>query len=95
MPRAQLGLGRVRVTLAAAAAALAAGLGAPACYDEPRPDCGFRCGPGGACPEGYTCEPTGGRCRRDGAPAAIVCAPPDAALPPDAARDAALEAPAR
>jgi len=26
-----------------------------ACYDVPKPDCGFVCGPGGACPDAYTC----------------------------------------
>lgn len=58
-----------------------------ACYDAPRPDCGFRCGPDAACPADYTCSARDGRCHRDGAPENLVCAPPDAA-PGDAAPDA-------
>ena len=41
--------------------ALAAG-----CYDPPKPDCGFVCGPQGACPSGYTCQARDNRCHRDG-----------------------------
>ena len=41
--------------------ALAAG-----CYDPPKPECGFVCGPQGACPTGYTCQTRDNRCHRDG-----------------------------
>jgi hypothetical protein len=63
-----------------------------ACYDVPRPDCGFVCGPGGVCPEGYSCA-SDNRCHRDGAPADLTCATPDAALPIDAAVDVPIDAP--
>jgi hypothetical protein len=66
----------------AAALLLAAG-----CYDVPEPECGFRCGPGNACPEHYTCNEADGRCHRDGAPASLVCGTVDAAI--DAPVDAA------
>ena len=67
----------------------------PACYDVPKPQCGFRCGPDGACPEDYTCSPTDGRCHLDGAPASLVCATEDAGVDssgagPDAMIDATL-----
>jgi hypothetical protein len=62
-----------------------------ACYDVPRPDCGFICGPGGACPEGYSCA-SDMRCHRNGTSPDLVCASPDAALPVDAASDVADDA---
>jgi hypothetical protein len=58
-----------------------------ACYDVPRPDCGFVCGPDGACPEGYTCA-NDHRCHRIGAPANLMCGPP----PVDAAVDSPVDA---
>jgi hypothetical protein len=68
----------------------------PACYDVPRPQCGFRCGPDEACPEDYTCNPSDGRCHLNSAPPSLVCATVDAATPPsDAASDAAIDATAR
>jgi hypothetical protein len=73
-------------------AALAPGL--PGCYDVPRPDCGFRCGPDQACPEGYTCAAEG-RCHRNGSPPSLVCGTVDAAIdgPIDGApRDGAIDA---
>lgn len=36
--------------------------GLAACYDTPRPECGFTCGSGGACPDGYVCGGNN-RCR--------------------------------
>jgi hypothetical protein len=50
---------------------------APSCYDVPAPDCGFVCGPADACPDGYTCA-NDHRCHRNGAPADLMCSPPDA-----------------
>jgi hypothetical protein len=53
------------------------------CYDAPRPECGFRCGPSAACPDDYTCA-SDSRCHRNGAPPDMVCESPDAMPPPDA-----------
>jgi hypothetical protein len=44
-----------------------------ACYKTPKPDCGFVCGPAGACPADYTCSSTDNRCHRNGAAADLVC----------------------
>lgn len=76
-----------RALLAAALAVLAVG-----CYDEPRPVCGFFCGPSSACPADYECGAEG-RCRLVGAPASTVCAGIDAAIDaaPDMAQDASLD----
>jgi plastocyanin len=75
-----------------------------ACYDEPKPDCGFRCGPSGACPDDYTCGPDK-RCRLNGTSPSLACgtidagtdAPADAegsdAEGLDGPRDAPLDAP--
>lgn len=74
--------------------ALAAGgllwLALPGCYDLPEPQCGFRCGPDGACPDDYTCNPSDGRCHLNSAPASLVCGTVDAAVPADAAVDATV-----
>lgn len=43
------------------------------CYSPPQPDCGFICGPGGACPASYTCA-SDHHCQRDGAPT-LDCGP--------------------
>ena len=48
----------------------------PACYDLPRPVCGFRCGALGECPEDYTCGDDS-RCHLNGS-APMVCGTPDA-----------------
>jgi hypothetical protein len=77
-----------RALRALAAAALCA-LCATGCYDVPQPQCGFRCGPGGECPENYTCNAADGRCHHETAPASLVCGTVDASI--DALRDAALE----
>lgn len=63
----------------------------PACYDVPRPQCGFRCGPDGACPDGYTCSAADGRCHLDGSPASLVCES-DAGIGPDGSDDASPDA---
>jgi hypothetical protein len=83
------------VAVGVAAALLAAAIAA-SCYDVPEPDCGFICGPSGACPGGYTCADDH-YCHRDGTPAGLVCASADAAQPidaavTDAAADAAIDA---
>ncbi|HEU4732628.1 MAG TPA: hypothetical protein VFT22_32255 [Kofleriaceae bacterium] len=76
---------------------LVAGAGAivVACYEVPTPDCGFLCGPGDACPDGYTCADDH-RCHRIGAPAGLTCPILDAPLPVlhDAAVDSRIDAPA-
>lgn len=80
--------GRRRLRLAVALA-----LGAlPGCYDIPKPECGFRCGPNGACPEDYTCHPSDGRCHLNGSPPSLVCGTPPSDGPPDAPIDAAIDA---
>ena len=64
------------------------------CYDEPRPACGFRCGPADECPAGYGCA-ADGHCHRDGSDPNLVCGSIDAAVPdgPDAPDDAPRDAP--
>lgn len=57
-----------------------------ACYDVPRPACGFVCGPDDACPDGYQCA-SDHYCHRDGTPDSLVCRSPDAGLQVDAAPD--------
>ncbi len=42
---------------------IACALALAACYDVPRPECGFQCGPADECPDGYSC--LGNRCRLD------------------------------
>jgi hypothetical protein len=63
-----------------------------ACYSPHQPDCGFFCGPDGACPSDYHCA-ADGRCHRDGTPETLVC-PPDAAVAaPDVMADADVTSP--
>jgi hypothetical protein len=50
---------------------IALGIGI-ACYDPPRPACGFICGNGGACPDDYHCA-TDNRCHLNGTPATLTC----------------------
>jgi hypothetical protein len=76
--------------VAAALLVLLAGVVVAACYDAPTPDCGFLCGPNGACPAGYICADDY-YCHRIGAPADLVCNAPDAAMPGDAG-DAPVDA---
>jgi hypothetical protein len=66
-------------------------LALPACYDVPMPQCGFRCGPDQACPEGYTCKPSDGRCHLNGSPVSLVCGTVDASI--DAPTDAPPDTP--
>lgn len=80
-------LARVLRALAAAAALCTVCVAwAAGCYDVPQPQCGFRCGPRGECPEDYTCNASDGRCHLEGAPASLVCGTVDASI--DALRDA-------
>lgn len=58
-----------------------------ACYSPPRPDCGFICGPGAACPADYHCA-TDGHCHLDGSSDASRCA--DAGVPDSLPIDAAM-----
>ena len=71
------------------------------CYSPPEPDCGFACGPAGACPADYTCADDH-QCHRNGAPASLTCASlPDAAVssapkvlstdPPDGSQGVAVD----
>ena len=85
-------IGAGRRLLLALGALLAAAL--PACYDIPRPQCGFRCGPDRACPEDYTCNTSDGRCHLDGSPVSLVCGTVDAGVdtPPDMVTDAPTDA---
>jgi len=76
----------VYLGVATALLVLLGGTIASACYDVPRPDCGFRCGPVGECPDGYTCA-SEQVCHRMGAPAGLTCSSPDAAVPDDAMID--------
>lgn len=43
-----------------------------ACYSPPKPDCGFVCGPGGACPEQYHCA-IDNHCHLDGTSDSMRC----------------------
>lgn len=74
---------RVTVTgMLARLLAVVASLGAAAgCYRPPEPDCGFVCGPGGACPADYTCTAQN-VCRRNGASGPACPGAPDAAPAP-------------
>ncbi len=36
------------------------------CYNIPTPECGFACGPAGACPSSYACNASTNRCELDG-----------------------------
>ena len=79
------------IAFAVLASVMTIGATLTACYDVPRPACGFVCGPDGACPDGYRCA-ADRSCHRDGAPADLVCVTPDALLPIDAAVDTRQDA---
>jgi NAD(P)H-hydrate repair Nnr-like enzyme with NAD(P)H-hydrate epimerase domain len=85
--------GRLRSLGVALGAALAlAGAIITACYEIPEPSCGFLCGPGGACPDGYRCA-ADMYCHRNDTPPDRMCTRPDAPLPADAtSADAAADA---
>jgi hypothetical protein len=85
--------GRLRSLGVALGAALAlVGAIITACYEIPRPACGFLCGPGSACPDGYRCA-ADMYCHRNDTPSDLTCTRPDAALPADAtSADAAASA---
>lgn len=68
-------LGRLARLAVLSAAALSA------CYSPPEPDCGFVCGSGGSCPDGYTCA-SDNVCHRNGTPASLSC-PSSGGLPFD------------
>ncbi len=64
------------------ATALLVGLGGAiltACYEVPRPECGFFCGPSDTCPDGYTCADDH-RCHRSDTPVYLDCGVIDAAV---------------
>jgi hypothetical protein len=62
--------------------AFLASLGAAGCYSPPEPDCGFICGPGGACPADYTCA-ADHHCHHDGTAASLSCGAPPVDAGPD------------
>lgn len=66
--RHDLGIGLAVLAIAIAAAVTG-------CYDVPKPDCGFRCGPAAECPEDYTCA-ADGRCHLDGSSPSLLCGSP-------------------
>lgn len=53
------------------------------CYNVPTPDCGFACGPAGACPSSYACNATTNRCEREGAQPSCMSAAFDAGIDAD------------
>jgi hypothetical protein len=71
----------------------AGSLALQACYDVPKPPCGFRCGPAGECPEDYTCATFEDRCHRNGSDPALQCESggDDADAAVDAEIDAAID----
>ncbi len=62
--------------------AVAAGL-ITGCYDVPRPECGFACGPAGACPTDYSCNASDQRCHLIGSSPNLVCPGIDGGFQPD------------
>lgn len=54
-----------------------AGLGAGACFDPLKPACAFACGPGGACPDEYTCGADDLCHRTDGVGQCTLSSPQD------------------
>lgn len=84
--------GRSRSLGVALGGALAlAGAIIAACYEIPRPACGFQCGPAGACPDGYRCA-ADVYCHRNDTALDLVCTRPDAPLPADATPDTGASA---
>lgn len=45
------------------------------CYNIPQPECGFACGPAGACPSDYSCNSAVNRCQLDGTAPSCTAAP--------------------
>ncbi len=84
----------IRLGVALALCAALTGAIIASCYSLPEPQCGFLCGPNGACPADYTCAPDH-HCHKNGSPESLVCGTPDAAVdaPPDtASADASTDA---
>lgn len=52
-----------------------------ACYDPPKPACGFRCGPAAGCPADYTCGDDS-RCHLNGSSPTLQCGTADASTAP-------------
>jgi hypothetical protein len=67
------------------------------CYSLPQPACGFICGDGGACPDGYTCNALDNRCHLGGAAGACAGLPDGSVshgiqlIPPDRSTDVAVD----
>ena len=64
-------------------------LGIDACYNPPKPECGFVCGPAGECPDDYHCD-VDKRCHLIGTLTSLMCV--DAGPPPDTMHDAPIDA---
>ena len=62
-----------------------------ACYETPRPECAFQCGPTGTCPDGYACR-ADGWCKREGVPSDFDCGELEADAEPDDDFDAGANA---
>ncbi len=80
--------------IAAFLGVLALGATAAGCFSTPKPECAFLCGSAGECPADYFCA-SDGACKRVGLLDTFDCgfrAPPDAAVPSDAAPDAPADA---
>jgi hypothetical protein len=64
-----------------------------ACYTTPKPNCAFRCGPGGECPAEYVCVPGDGICHLVVAGATAECPAGPAVDAPPEVPDAAVVTP--
>jgi len=51
---------------------LGALLASAGCFDRPTPACAFECGPGGDCPDDYSCAPDG-LCKRSDVDPELDC----------------------
>jgi hypothetical protein len=52
-------LTRYLAVVAVTAGVASAGLPLVGCFETPKPNCSFACGPGDSCPDDYACQPDG------------------------------------